>query len=286
VPNNVFLADGGVTTRTKPIAPPPPISYNDPVQSPYAPGATPLPAGSPTPYGPAPGPDTGGGGGSGGGGGGDATSPPPEIDWAKVYFGQYNLPADLIAQIEALGKQYGTTNPDVFYNSALNAVRGSQWFATTYPGFAAGVRAGLFADETGYRGYVNDLNSIYQQYLGRSVSGDETSAALSSGYAPSLIGRQFQGDAIARTNAPEWAYVSGAFDETGALTDAEKTALGREQAGVDTPLGQLVQKRVQLAMGRASALFGGTLATPSLSLTNGRLSAPSLGGSTTPDIAA
>jgi hypothetical protein len=214
-----------------------------------------------------------GGGGAGGGGG----TPPPDIDWAKVYFGQYNLPADLISQIESLGKQYGTTNPDVFFNSALNAVRGSDWFKTTYPGFNAGVTAGLFTDETGYRGYVNSLNNVYQQYLNRHVSGDETAAALAQGATPDLIGRQFQGDAIANVNAPEWQYLSGAFDENGALTGAERTAFGREQAGIDTPLGQMVQKRVQQATARASALFRGTLATPSLSVANGRLTAPSLG---------
>lgn len=216
------------------------------------------------------------------------TPPPPgsEVDWAKVYFGQYDLPGDLIGQIEKLGKQYGATNPDVFYNSALNAVRGSTWFTATYPGFAAGVRAGLFQDESGYRGYVSSLNSIYQQYTGRAVSGDETAAALGQGATPGLIGRQFQGDAIAKTNAPEWQYVSGAFDSTGALTAEERTAYGREQAGIDTPLGQMVQKRVQQAMGRATAIFGGTLATPSMSLAKGRLSAPSLSTSSTPDIAA
>lgn len=221
-------------------------------------------------------------------GGGPKTPTPdaPQIDWAKVYFGSYNLPGDLISQIEQLGKQYGTTNPDVFYNSALNVVRGSDWFKTTYPGFAAGVTAGMFTDETGYRSYVNQLNNVYQQYLGRHVSGDEAAAALGQGATPDLIGRQFQGDAIARTNAPEWQYLSGAFDETGALTAAERTAYGREQAGIDSPLGQMVQKRVQQAMGRAQSLFGGKLATTSLSLgASGRLTAPSL-GSGTPDIAA
>lgn len=222
----------------------------------------------------------------GGGAGGSASTgaASPEVDWANVYFGQYGLPSDLINQIEALGKQYGTTNPDVFMQSAQNLIRGSDWFKATYPGFAAGVTAGLFTDETGYRGYVNALNQVYQQYTGRAVGGGEVAAALSQGASPTLIGNQFQGDTIAKTNANEWQYMTGAFD-TGQLSDAEKSALGREQAGIDTPLGQMVQKRVQLAMGRAQSLFGGRLAGSSLSIANGRLVSPSLGGGSTPDIA-
>lgn len=221
--------------------------------------------------------------GTGNGGDGAGAS---DIDWAKVYFGQYNLPSDLISQIESLGKQYGTTNPDVFLNSALNAVRGSDWFSTTFPGFAAGVRAGLFTDETGYRGYVDQLNTVYQQYLGRHVSGDETAAALTQGATPGLIGNQFQGDTIAKTNANQWQYLTGAFDENGALTSAEQTAYGREQAGVDTPLGQMVQKRVQQALARAQTMFSGSVAPASLSTAQGRLLSPSLGGGNAPDIGA
>lgn len=209
----------------------------------------------------------------------------PDVDWAQVYFGQYGLPSDIVSQIESLGKQYGTTNPDVFMQSAQNLIRGSDWFKVTYPGFSAGVTAGLFTDETGYRGYVNSLNSVYQQYLGRAVSGDETAAALAQGASPTLIGNQFQGDAIAKTNANDWNYLTGAFD-TGPLSAAEQTAGGREQAGIDTSLGQMVQKRIAQAQQRASTLFGGRLATTSLGQSaGGRLVAPSLGTGSTPDIA-
>lgn len=210
-----------------------------------------------------------------------------DIDWAKVYFGQYNLPADLINQIETLGKKYGTTNPDVFFQSALNAVRGSDWFAQTYPGFAAGVRAGLFQDESGYRGYVSNLNTIYQQYLGRHVSGDETAAALTQGATPGLIGNQFQGDTIANVNASDWQYLSGAFDEKGPLTAAERTALGREQAGIDTPLGQQIARRLDYAKQRMQTIFQGRLATPGLTLGTSGLQAPGmLGTRQTPDVGA
>jgi hypothetical protein len=199
-----------------------------------------------------------------------------DIDWAQVYFGSYNLPPDLVAQIEALGQQYGTTNPDVFFAQAQNLIRQSDWFQQNYPGFSSGVTAGLFTDESAYRGYVNSLNQIYQQYLGRAVSGDEVSAALAQGLSPDLIARQFQGDVIAKVQAPQWNYLSGAFADK-PVTGAERQAYGREQAGIDTPLGQMVQQRIQQATARAQALFSGTLSTPSLSLTQGRLSAPSLG---------
>lgn len=282
--NKVAAKNAAKSAAPKPIALPPVL----------APGAIPTPGRAYVPYEPGMGAGPGGTGGpaapdTGGDGGtpGDTNNPPvADVDWADVYFGQYGLPADLKNQIIELGKKYGTTNPSVFFQSAQNLIRASDWFAGVFPGFAAGVKAGLFTDETGYRGYVNQLDQVYRQYLGRAVSGAETSAALGAAATPDLVGRQFQGDAIANVNAGQWQYVTGAFDETGALTAAEKTALGREQAGIDTPLGQMVSKRVQLAMGRAQALFSGTLATPSLSLVNGRLSAPSLGASGTPDIAA
>ena len=270
------------------VAPPPPLHYTPPGAiagvRPGTPGyedatypttvTTGSSAGQPAPgAAPAPGASAPSGGGSGGDTGGD-TGPP--IDWAQVYFGNYGLPSDLISQIEALGKQYGTTNPDVFMQSAQNLIRGSDWFKTTYPGFAAGVTAGLYTDETGYRGYLNQLNQVYQQYLGRSVSGTETAAALAGGASPTLIANQFQGDTIANVNANQWNYVTGAFDAAGPLTAAERTAAGREQAGIDTPLGQMVQQRLQQAQQRLQTIFGGSLANPSLSLANGRLAAPGL----------
>lgn len=275
------------STARKPIASPP---IPDP-------GRRPAPGSAEVPYEPGMGADRPGGtgepapppaaGGDNGNGGSDTPPPPPDIDWAQVYFGNYGLPSDLIGQIEDLGKKYGTTNPDVFFHAAQNLVRGSDWFAQTYPGFAAGVRAGLFSDENGYRGYVSALTNVYQQYLGRHVSGNETAAALAQGATPSLIANQFQGDTIANVNQNQWQYLTGAFDESGPLSAAETQAFGREQAGIDTPLGEMVQKRVTQAMGRAQALFGGTLGAPSLSLSSsGRLLSPSLGGNASPDVAA
>jgi hypothetical protein len=204
----------------------------------------------------------------------------PPTDWADVYFGSYGLPADLRGQIEALGQKYGTSNPDVFYQSALNTIRGSDWYKATYPGFAEGVRAGLFTDESGYRQYVNALNQVYRQYQGRDVTGSEAAAALASGANPQLIANQFQGDAIAQTNANDWQYLAGNFGDagTGQLSAGELKAGGREQAGIDTPLGQLVQKRLQVAAQRAQKIFSGTLATSSLNLGPQGLNSPGLVG--------
>jgi hypothetical protein len=215
------------------------------------------------------------------------TAPPPnptaDVDWADVYFGQYGLPSDLKAQIMALGQKYGSSNPDVFYQSAQNLIRQSDWFQQTYPGFNSGVRAGLFTDETGYRGYVNQLNDIYQQYTGRSVTGAETSNALQSGLSPSYIGQQFQGQAYIGANQDQIQYLSGAFGG-GQLSQSELASLGNEQAGIDTPQGQRFQTALQRAQQRLQGIFSGALATPSLSLSTGRLSAPSLVRN--PDVAA
>lgn len=211
---------------------------------------------------------------------------PPSIDWADVYFGGFGLPADLKNQIMQLGQKYGTTNPDVFFQSAQNLIRQSKWFTTTFPGFQAGVRAGLFTDETGYRGYLNQLNQIYKQYAGRDVTGSEVEGALTEGVSPDLVGRRFAADAYLKANQNDIQYLTGAFDNA-ALTPEELQAYGREQAGIDTALGQQVAARLDLAKQRFQGIFQGRLATPGLQLSSNGLSAPGLlGNRQQPDVAA
>ncbi len=175
-------------------------------------------------------------------------------------------------QAQLLGEQYLHT---------------TDWFKNTFPGYDQGLKAGLFTDTTGYRGYVNQLNSATQQYLGRAVSTGEVTQALGAGDNPSLYANRLQGNALATTLAPEAQYEAGAFTAEGRLSQPELQAYGQEKAGVDTPLGQAITQRLQQAQQRMATLFQGALATPNLSLGPQGLFSPSLQGNKgTPDIGA
>ena len=264
----------------------------DGTHQPYVGPATPQPTAG---GGGAPGPGNnppGGAGGTGtttgtGGPGATPTSPTdptpptaptgPPIDWASIYWGSLGLTPDLIAQINKIFGLY--PDQSIAFQVAQNYLRGTDWYAKTFPGIAYGIRNGLFTDETGYRSYVNDLNNLYQQYNGRAVTGDEVANWLTQGRNVTYIGKAFQGNAIANTEAPDRQYEAGAFTPEGQLSQAQLQAYGQEQAGIDTPLGQQITQRLQQAQQRMSKLFQGSLATPNFTLGPQGLYAPSIQGS-------
>ena len=206
-------------------------------------------------------------------------------DWYKAFFGQYNLPTDVQSQLMDILTKYAS-DPSTAQVLATQYLRSTPWYQTTFPGFSAGVSNGLFTDETGYRSYLNAVNQVYNQYLGRHVSGDEVSALLSEGASPTLVANRFQGQAYVQANSPEIQYLSGAFGN-GRLTTDQLTALGNENAGIDTAQGQIQQKMLAKAQQVLNKLQSGSLATPSLSLGNNGLTAPGLAGTKqTPDVAA
>ncbi len=159
-----------------------------------------------------------------------------------------------------------------------NYLQGTAWYKATFPGFDLGVRSGLFTDLTGYRSYVNALTQSTQQYLGRAVTTAEVTQALQAGVDPTLYANRLQGNALAQTLGPQAQYQAGAFTSEGRLSDSELQAYGQEKAGVDTPLGQAITQRLQLAQQKMQGIFSGTLATPNLSLGPQGLFAPSLQG--------
>ena len=221
---------------------------------------------------------TSGGGGNGGGGGG-TTAP---TDWSSM-LGIYGLPPDVAAKVN----QIFTTATDVSQATALALayIRGTSWYAQTYPGIQEGIARGVVSNEADYRSYLNNVNNLAKQYLGRDISGSELAGYLGQGFNVDRIGRIFQGGAIAQTSGQDWRYTTGAFDDQGALTSDEQTALGQEQAGIDTALGQRVQRRLALAQQRLQGVFQGSLATTGLSTSNGRLTSTTLGAKA-PDVAA
>jgi hypothetical protein len=236
--------------------------------------------------------------GSGGGSGSGTTYPVPVppydpdtgtfdsgTDWAAAYFGSLGLPADIVKKVNDIFKKYPDTNQAIQF--ALAYIRGTSWYAQTFPGIQYGIQHGLIADERDYLQYVTAMDSLAQRYWGRNISSEEIASFLFSGKTPDIVGREYAGLANIMAYSGEYNYYLGAFGEGGRPSDAEMKALGEEQAGLDSPLGQKLKRSLDAALQRYSKLFEGTAGTPSLSLGSTGLSAPSLaGGKTKPDVSA
>lgn len=206
------------------------------------------------------------------------------MDWSSM-LGLYGLPADVQAKVNSIFAQTNDVNQATAL--ALAYIRGTSWYAHTYPGIQEGLANGTVSNEADYRSYLNNVNILAHQYLGRDISGQEVADYLKQGFNVDRIGRVYAGAAIANTNSNEWQYVAGAFDENGRLSDTEKTALGQEQAGIDSALGQRVQQRLARAQQRMEGVFRGSLATTGLGTSqSGGLVATTLGKSQAPDVAA
>lgn len=243
----------------------------------YMPGVTLIPAGLPLPTDTPPQAP-------------EAPAPPseagtglPSLDWASAFFASLGLPPDVVAKVNQIFSQYSDVN--AASAAALGYIRGTPWYAQTYPGIAEGIRKGVISNESDYRQLLNQQSQIYRQYLGRDVTAGEFAANLGEGTNLSTIGGRLQGAALAGTYGQDWRYTLGAFDT--APTDTELKALGEETAGLDSALGQRVKRRLDLAQQRLAGVFQGTLAAPNLSLTNnGRLLAPGLSAGRSADVAA
>lgn len=174
--------------------------------------------------------DSGSGGGTGSG---DSSSAP---DWDSI-LGEYGLPSDIISQLNQI---WTTAGGDV--NSAVTLaqayIRGTTWYAQTYPGIQAGINAGLFSDEAGYRAYENQVDQIYQQYWNRPATTAELNARITSGESVGQVANQFQAGATLGTISDP---LKGLF------TADELKAYADEQAGIDTGLGQQITQEANLA---------------------------------------
>lgn len=198
----------------------------------------------------------------------------PDVDYSGIdfstYFQLWGMPSDVQARVTQIFQS--TQDPSVAGQLALAYIRGTDWYGQTYPGIQIAEAKGLVSNEADYRALLNQQTAIYKQYLGRDITTDEFSANLNEGVNNTVIGQRLQGNAITKTYAGDWNYALGAFGDTGDLTaDTNLNALGQEQAGLDTPMGQLLQKRLDLAKQRMAGVFKGTVATPSLGLSSGKL---------------
>ena len=190
------------------------------------------------------------------------------VDWSSL-LGQAGLPPNVVNEVSRIFAK----TPDLTQAVALGQayVRSTPWYAQTYPGIQSGINAGLFSDERGYNAYKNQLTQLSQQYRGVPVTAHEVAQNAVAGISASQFEKQLAGQAYVTANAPQIQQTLGAFGDTGAATPAELKALGNEQAGIDTALGQIVQNRLQKAQERLQGAFKGIAASPAMSLATGRL---------------
>jgi hypothetical protein len=185
-------------------------------------------------------------------------------DWSS-YLGMYGLPADVQKELNAIFAR----TPDITQATQLAVayVRGTPWYAQTYPGIQEAIAKGVIRDERDYRSRQNDFNQIYRQYAQRDITGEEYAQHLREGVTTDVVGRRFQGAALESAYGNDWQYAEGAFGE-GRLNAEESKAYGQQAAGLDSPLGMRVQRRLQLAQERLKAVFSGQSAVGQLSLLN------------------
>ena len=216
---------------------------------------------------------------------GPASVADPSKDWASAFFGALGLPDDVMKQVTQTLRDHAQ-DPTLAQALATQYIRSTPWYAIHYPGALEGIAKGVIQDESQYTQYLNQVNVLSRQYQGRDISGDEIKSYLSSGYNPGYVANLYQGQAYVAANRNDIQYLSGAFGN-GPLDAGSLTALGNESAGIDSAAGQLQQKVLAKAQQVHDKLFGGTLATPSLSLGANGLSSPSLqGNKAAPDVGA
>jgi hypothetical protein len=179
-------------------------------------------------------------------------------DWS-AYMDFWNLPTDLKKELDSIFRNTPDVNQAIAKAQAY--VRGTPWYAQTYPGIQDAMAKGLVRNEADYRAQQNSYNQVYRQWNdGRDISAAEFAGYLREGVSADTIGRRFQGASYANVYGNDWQYLSGNFGE-GRLSGDELTAFGRQNAGIDSELGMRIQRRMQQAQERIRAVFSGSLAT-------------------------
>ncbi len=190
-------------------------------------------------------------------------------DWQSI-LGLYGLPPDVIAELDRIFQTTGDLSQAVTLGQAY--IRSTPWYSTTFPGIQAGINAGLFGDEQGYRTYSNQINQLFQQYYGRPATASEISQFVTSGQNASQVAAHLQAQAIqGNINDPLRAL----------FTPEELTAFSNQQAGIDTALGQRIAAEADLAM-RVNSLYSDFFGRP---VTRDELNGLFQNGATAEDIA-
>lgn len=215
---------------------------------------------------------------SSGGGGTASTSTTPDLgstDWSSM-LGIYGLPSDVQNKVN----QIFASTSDVNQATALAMayIRGTNWYAQTYPGIQEGIARGVISNESDYRSYVNQLQQMNKQFYGTDITSQQIADYLKAGYSVGHVQNLFRGHAYATANKDNLDYLLGAFGN-GQLSNSDLETLGQQQAGLDSAMGLKLQNLVQRAQARMQKVFNGSLATPSLSIGKNGLQSPSLTGS-------
>lgn len=167
---------------------------------------------------------------------------------------------------------------------ALAALRGTKWYANNYQGIFEGIAKGIVSNEADYRNMLNQTNQLYQRYYGKQIDAGTFANYLKTGTDIGTISRHLSGESAYNAAAPTLDYQLGAFDPAGALTATEQQAYGDQLGGLQNPLGDKIALRVQQAQQRIAKVFQGSLASPGLTTSNGRLAATT--SPNTPDLGA
>lgn len=225
-----------------------------------------------------------------GGGGGGKTTPtaagPPNLpagDWATSFFSSLGLPGDVQAKVNQIFTQYSDVN--AASAAAIAYIRGTPWYAQTYPGIQDAITRGLVSDEAGYRGLLNQQTQVYKQYAGRDITSAEFAANLKEGASVDTLAKRFQGTAYVGAYGPDIRYALGNFGEGTPPSGSDLQALGEQEVGLSSPVGVRLERALEQANKRLLGVFGGTLGSPSLTLAGGRLASQRV-ASAKPDVAA
>jgi hypothetical protein len=204
------------------------------------------------------------------------------IDW-RSWLTDWGFPTDVVNTLDSMARRYTPAQADLFARDAILYLRGTDWHKQTFVGFADAYKTGLVQDERQYRDYVTRANDLYKRYHGRDITSNELVSAFTSGYNPTRVEQELEGQAYVNANRNELQYLSGNFGE-GRLSEDELTYLGRQQAGVGNALGQGLLLKVGQAQARLRRIFEGTLATSATSGPDGRVRVSGLSGITGNDI--
>lgn len=152
---------------------------------------------------------------------------------------------------------------------ALAYIRTTDWYKDEYYGIEFGVANNIFTDvanpEAEYRAYKQSIIQTFRDFYGRIPTKEEIANYLQRGIDALRAQKMGQGYVNTQVHGQDWRYALTAFGETGILGESELdgglSALGEQQAGINTVLGQKLQDSLDRAMAKVQKVFSGTAGT-------------------------
>lgn len=169
-------------------------------------------------------------------------APDQPIDWTRV-IRMYGMPKDAAAQVNKIFQGSGTLEQAVVMATAF--VRGTDWYARTYPGIQQGINTGLFSDEQGYRSYKNQVDQLYRQYYQRPATAGEVGRYAAGGQDIGRVRAGFEAQAAMGTIADPLKSL---------FSPSEIQAFANQQSGIDSALGRRIAAEADMAL-RVDSLY-------------------------------